>query len=179
MDEIGQNPHLEPRDCDGDCDNSPDFQNGDGVGKRCSKCGLENLTTAHRCDKCKAMLPGNQVARKFPALAQASPDLRMSAEETVQAVVADKGGIENMTALKRSAARQLGDVLIFLTLFKNHIVAHGLITPTGKPSPAYDKYLAGLDRFLRLAALLGVEREARTVLSPLDYIDAGPDGGAE
>ena len=81
-----------------------------------------------------------------------------------------------MSTLQRSLAAKIRDVDILCALNKRTVIHEGVDTPTGRR--AHDRYLAALDRFLRIAALLGLEREARRIdlaraLGRIDSVSGG------
>ena len=91
----------------------------------------------------------------------------MSADQMLAGLVSDKGGADAMTTLQRSLAGKLRDVDVLCALNKRTIVNAGVDTPTGQR--AHDRYLASVDRFIRLAGMLGLEREARHV-DPMERV---------
>jgi hypothetical protein len=129
--------------------------------RTCRSCS----TVTHRgmkCRKCGRFLLANQLRRKDGSRAvYQPPDVLMPLDELLAAIVSDLGGPDTMSALKRSLAGKIRDVDVLLTLNKNQIVKWGLDTPQGRK--AHDRYLTALDRFLRLAAQLGLEREAKRI----------------
>jgi hypothetical protein len=135
--------------------------NGDGP-KVCAKCRADNAPTADRCASCQTWLKGNQAARKHGTFARHQPlDVIMNSDQLLEGLVADKGGADAMSTLARSLAAKLRDTDILLALNKRTIIHEGVDTAPGRK--AHDRYLAALDRFLRIAALLGLEREAKRV----------------
>jgi hypothetical protein len=135
--------------------------NADGP-KVCTKCQAENAATADRCASCQTWLKGNQAARKHGTFARHHPaDVIMTADELLEGLVADKGGAAEMSTLQRSLAAKLRDTDILLSLNKRTVIAEGVDAPAGRK--AHDRYLAALDRFVRLAAMLGLDREAKRV----------------
>ena len=134
--------------------------------RTCNACGTVNKQ-GHRCSHCGRFLPSNQLRRKNGTRAVYQPaSVLMGSDELLNAIVADKGGADSMSALQRSLAAKVRDVDVLLVLNKNAIVRWGIDTPQGRK--AHDRYLQALDRFIRLAAQLGLEREARA-LTPTEY----------
>lgn len=101
-------------------------------------------------------------------------DLRTSADDMLAGIVADKGGAEAMTTLKREYAQQVRTLRVMLDLIGNYLVRNGLTTPRGRIRSAVNKYLEVFDRFDKAAMRLGLEREARQVPSLADYLRSAP-----
>ena len=129
--------------------------------RMCRACGTVNKQ-GYRCNTCGRFLPANQERRTTGETARYQPaEVLMSGDQLLEAIVADKGGANAMSALERSLAAKLRDVDILLTLNKNVIVRAGLSTQEGRR--AHDRYLSALDRFARVAAMLGLDRRAKRV----------------
>jgi len=143
----------------------------------CARCQTSNPTDAELCSQCKSFLLKNQKSRRSGTFAKYQPaDVILTADELFDGVVSDKGGVAEMSTLKRSLAAKLRDADILLSLNKRTIVKDGVETPTGRR--AHDRYLAALDRFVRLAMLLGLDREAKRVptLNEIMHSEEGADG---
>jgi hypothetical protein len=114
------------------------------------------------CWKCGKTLPANRLAAKHNLYAKVKPlDVIMNSDQLLDGLLSDKGGPNAMSTLQRSLAAKIRDTDILLALNKRTAIAEGVDTPAGRR--AHDRYLAALDRFLRIAALLGLEREARRI----------------
>jgi hypothetical protein len=122
----------------------------------CRRCGTANEAGRGRCRKCKSFLFANSEARKDGLFTPRRPrDVQQSADQTLDALIADRGGIESMTALERSAASKLRDVLILLELNKRAVCHEGVETLRGRRS--HERYLSCVDRFIRLCDRLGLQ----------------------
>ena len=88
----------------------------------------------------------------------------------IAGIISDRGGDEALSTLEKAYIRKLADVDITIHLLAADIARRGLLTPAGGVRNVYDKFLAGLDRWDRLAQRLGLGRRARQVPDPLDYI---------
>lgn len=133
----------------------------------CRRCQTPNTVGADECRQCNSYLKRNQKRRKTGHRARHHPDdVLMTADDLLAGVISDKGGIDEMSTLQRSMAAKLRDTDVLLALNKRTLIAEGVDTPTGRK--AHDRYLSALDRFLRIAALLGLEREARRI-TPHEY----------
>jgi len=141
-------------------------------------CGAteRHAVDAHRCARGHA-LHGNQLHRVHGMYSfrdrgdRAVPaDLRTSADDMLAGILADKGGAENLTTLKREYAQQARTLRVMLDLIGNYLVRNGITTPRGNVRSAVNKYLEVFDRFDKAATRLGLEREARQVPSLQDYL---------
>ena len=141
----------------------------DGV--TCSRCGAPSPVGVDACPMCRSFLPGTQAARKSGLYAQHRPtDLQAAVDAMIAGVISDRGGEEALSTLEKAYIRKLADVDITIHLLAADIARRGLLTPAGGVRNVYDKFLAGLDRWDRLAQRLGLGRRARRVPDPLDYI---------
>jgi hypothetical protein len=139
-----------------------------GAGAHATKDGI--------CAKGHA-LPGNTLRKTHGLYSyrdhgdRAIPaDLRMSADEMLAGLIADKGGAENLTTLKREYAQQARTFHVMMDIIGNHLVRNGLTSKTGRVRSAVTKYLEIFDRFDKVAQRLGLEREARQVPSLAAYL---------
>jgi hypothetical protein len=81
--------------------------------------------------------------------------------ERQSSIVADLG--EDLSTVKQDVvARYLEASLVADYLFDN-VVKHGVLTGKGRTRAAVATYLQVLDRVVRLAQLLGLERQQRRV----------------
>lgn len=150
-------------------------------------CGAgPHATTAGMC-AAGHFIVGNQARRTHGLYSfrdqgdRAIPaDLRMSADEMLAGILADKGGAENLTTLKRGYAQQARTFHVMMDLVGNELVRNGLTTKSGRVRSAVTKYLEIFDRFDKCAQRLGLEREARQVPSLSAYLaqaQAAEDNG--
>jgi hypothetical protein len=115
---------------------------------------------------------GNQVARQQPSAAHASLPVQMSADAVLDGLIADKGGADSMSTMQRSAAAKVRDIEILIAMNKSIVVRDGLGSRSGRQ--AHDRTLACLDRWLRLAQLLGTDKSPKPI-NILDAIAQEPD----
>lgn len=131
----------------------------------CTRCGAVCQPDAGRCPnpRCKCFRPHNQVARRTGIYSRVVPaDLRLDADQLKDAIVSDLGGVDELSALEVSTVRKLADVEIMLRLLLHNIVQGGLLTPTsGRVRDVYPAFLAGVDRWDRLASRLGLKRRTK------------------
>jgi hypothetical protein len=78
------------------------------------------------------------------------------------------------------ACGELAFAKFALDQWKQHFIEKGLTTPRGRVRSAYASYLSTLDRYIRLAQMIGLERRARKTQTPAEWL-AGLDerGNAE
>ena len=91
--------------------------------------------------------------------------------EREAAILKDRGGAENVGQLTRDLVRRYLEAGLIADYLSNNIVRHGVLTTKGRTRAAVNTYLHVLDRLHRIAGAIGLERAARQVPSPLDYID--------
>jgi hypothetical protein len=138
--------------------------NGIAVPKVCGRCEAENGPEAERCLRCQSWLVGNPGPRTTGVYARQQPaDLVMTADELERGIVADLGGIENLSTLERSHIRKLRDLEITIRLLAGDIARNNLLTPGGRVRDVYGAFLNGLDRFDRYSQRLGLKRRAKHV----------------
>ena len=119
------------------------------------------------CPRCRCFLPRNQAARVHGLRSRMVPAVeRMNADELIEGIVADLGGPAHLTTLEKSYARKLADVEITIRLLASSIATEGMFTSGHRVRDVYAAFLAGIDRFDRLAQRLGLERRQRQLNSP-------------
>lgn len=139
----------------------------------CPKCGRAVLEGAERCDACGAVQQGNQLARQDGAFARVHPaEVRQSAEEVLTGVLADMGGIEEVSTLERAGAVKIRDLEILLSVLMSDMARHGVLTPAGGTRKTLDRYLGVLDRWVRVVAVLGIKRRPKSVTDLATYLDS-------
>jgi hypothetical protein len=171
-----------PVDCNEDCNEMPSSLNGHRSGFVCRRCGFTNVGGAQRCagrdGKCQSWLPGNAGARTSGIYATQQPiDLRMDAEALTAGIVADLGGLDELSTLERAYVSTLGDVTTTMRLMINDMIVRGFFTPSGNPRRVCELYLSAIDRFDRLGQRVGLKRRARKVAS-LAALLASAEGDA-
>jgi hypothetical protein len=95
----------------------------------------------------------------------------MTADQLMMGIVADLGGESELTTLQRSYIRRLGDVEITIRLLASDIATRGLLTPAGGVRNVYGAFLAGIDRFDKLAQRIGLKRGERPIPTVRQYLD--------
>ena len=84
-------------------------------------------------------------------------------------IKADLG--DDVSALKDHTIEQTGNVLVILRYLGENLMAQGPLTGKGRTRAAATAYLQTLDRYLRLAQLLGLERRPKPVPNPADWLE--------
>lgn len=131
-------------------------------GKPCGRCGTVNEPDAGDCQQCHAFLRGNPgpVTTGLYRVVQPT-DVQAEAEDFIAGVIADRGGQDALSTIERGYVGNLATVATMLRLLTDDISARGMFTRGGTPRRSYTAYLAGVDRYDRLAQRIGVERRAR------------------
>jgi hypothetical protein len=89
-------------------------------------------------------------------------------EEQLTAIRADLG--DDVSTLKAHTINQLGTVLVVLEYLGGNLLADGPLTGKGRQRAALTAYNATLDRFMRLAGLVGLERVAKRAETVKDLL---------
>jgi hypothetical protein len=115
--------------------------------------------------------PGNVAARTHGAWsfergrgeAAVPAPLLQSIDEFRAGVVADRGGLSNLTTVEVALIRRLGELEAVCRLLAGDIAARGAFTPRGRIRHVYRMWLETLDRFDKYCARVGSDRRARSV----------------
>lgn len=78
------------------------------------------------------------------------------------AVVADLGGEDALSTIAESTIHRYVVADALLSWMEGNLLAEGVITPKGKRRAMHNAYLAQLDRVVKLANMLGLDRKARS-----------------
>jgi hypothetical protein len=136
------------------------------------KCGA---TAVHATDPARCERGHNLVGHPGPAWKNGvrqfeqhgervlAPDLRGSINEFRDAVIADRGGVENLTAIEAGYVRRLVELETVVRLLASDLAARGIFTARGRARSTVAHWLATLDRWDRFALRVGIERRARRV----------------
>jgi hypothetical protein len=150
-------------------------------------CGATSThaSDAHRCTK-GHVLVGNRAAFKHGLRAfetRGEPtlpaDLRVSVEDFRQQVVADRGGVENLTAIEAGYIRRLGELETACRLLAGDLASRGLFTPRGRVRGTFGRWLDVLQTWDRYASKLGLERRARSVTVQERLVEAARRAATE
>jgi hypothetical protein len=128
------------------------------------------------CSKGHA-LPGNSLRRThgadaFRTRGEASlpPDVRLTVAEFKSAVISDRGGPEELSAIEAARIGHLAEVETTLRLLASDLATRGLMTAKGRVRSTFTRWLEALDRWERLAGHIGDGRRARQVPSLSAYL---------
>jgi hypothetical protein len=134
-----------------------------GAGVHAEKPGI--------CARGHAM-EGNQLRRTHGVRsfeergAAALPDvLRQTVEEFREAVIRDRGGMDELSTLEAAYVRRLSEVETVARLLASDLASRGLMTPRGRVRGTFSRWLECLDRWDRLAQRVGTDRRGRQVPS--------------
>jgi hypothetical protein len=153
-------------------------------GSVCTRCGCLNAHGRDVCERCHAALKGNQLAfkhgvRRWQTTGTLPDDLRVSVDEFKQQLIADRGGVDTLTAVEAGYLRRLVDIETILRLLTNDLSARGLFTQKGRVRNTVTKWFEALNTWDRFAQRVGVERKPRSVPTLAEYLAsraAEPDG---
>lgn len=134
--------------------------------KRCERCQTDNAANASQCSACGCFLRGNQSAvshglYRYRDRGTLPPNLKVSVDEFREQLILDQGGLDGLSAVRAGLLRLLVDAEVGRRLMMNMVIARGAESKSGRA--AYDRLLATIDRWLRIAEKLGVERKPREV----------------
>jgi hypothetical protein len=87
------------------------------------------------------------------------------------AILTDLGGYENVGTLKADLVERYLETSLIAEWLGGNLLVDGVLTAKGKTRAAATLYLQVLDRLHRLTTLLGLERRARPVQNPADWIE--------
>ena len=99
------------------------------------------------------------------ALLLEQPDIALWHCEQVEAISADLGGASELSALQRASVREVARLEVILAALGNELLDGGVLTGIGAMRAATTAYLQVLDRFVRVAGRVGLERKARKIPS--------------
>jgi hypothetical protein len=98
------------------------------------------------------------------------PDVAAWHTRQVEIITADLGGASELTALKSALVRELARLEVILSVIGDELQRTGVLTGKGKVRALTTLHLKVLDRFMKGAALLGLDRRSRQVSSLRDYL---------
>lgn len=144
----------------------------DGPAVVCQRCGTPAPAGTTNCVKCGVFLPRNEGhvthgLRRYQRTGVLPPDLKTDIDSFRANVISDQGGLDELPAIRAGLIRLLVDCEVGKRLWMNEVIRRGVDSRPGRN--AYDKLLATMDRWMRVAAALGVERQQRDI-SIHDYI---------
>lgn len=136
----------------------------------CPRCGADNAQDASTCVGCHRFLPGNVAAvthggRRALDRPEALTAIAGEREELVKHLGGDP------SLLQADLVTDYARVDVLIESVAANIEVGGIFTPKGSARAAVSLLLTLLDRRMRLATTLGLERKAKPV-NPLDAVRA-------
>jgi len=139
---------------------------------RCSVCAVDAPAGTNNCPKCGSWLTANRGAVRNDRYSKnVPPDLRLSANQLMDGVVSDLGGLSELSTLEVSYIRKLGDLEIVIRGTASDLATRGLMTPGGgKMRPSFDAFVTALGAFDKYASKLGLKRRQRRIPSAAELL---------
>ncbi len=112
--------------------------------------------------------PGNAMAVKTGLRSSLLLEQRDVAEwhrEQVEAIHADLGGASELSSLQRASVREVARLEIILAALGDELIEGGVLTGKGAMRAATTTYLMVLDRFIKIAGVVGLQRQTKRVPS--------------
>lgn len=101
------------------------------------------------------------------------PDVASWHREQVDAISTDLGGDAELSALQRATVREVARLEVILAAPGEELLAGGVLTPKGAMRSATTIYLQVLDRFVKVAATVGLQRRTKRVPSLEEVLRGG------
>ncbi len=122
-------------------------------------------------------LPGNVAAlrhgrRSTVVRRRIEEESRAELAERRQVIVADLGGLDQLSTIAIDVLERYLVAAALLGWMEDRLIVEGVVTTKGKRRSIHRAYLAQLDRVVRLASMLGLERRAQAVPSVEEYVRA-------
>jgi hypothetical protein len=95
------------------------------------------------------------------ALLPEQAEVRVLLREQREAIVADLGGCENVSALRLSLVDRFLTLQALAAWQEGELLKHGLFTARGRTRAVFTALLSTVDRLTRLAIAIGLERKAK------------------
>ena len=136
----------------------------------CPHCRADTPPGAQNCPACHLALPGNTLAMKHGGRRKLDQPAALAAIAEKRAdLVAHLGG--DPSVIQADLVIDYARVDTLIESVAANIERGGVFTPKGSARAAVSMLLSLLDRRLRLATTLGIERRAKPV-NPLDAVRA-------
>jgi hypothetical protein len=130
------------------------------------KCGAMAAHSADptRCEKGHPLpgYPGPALKHGVHSFDNRGPaalpaDLRGSVDAFRAQLIADRGGVEGLTAIEGGYVRRLTELETVARLLASDLAQRGLFTPRGRVRGTFNRWLESLDRWDRFAQRIGSE----------------------
>jgi hypothetical protein len=103
------------------------------------------------------------IARKYPKVDRDDAAVALVIAQSVDAIARDRGGRENLTMLQQRAIDHVVECDLLLQAWREYFREQKPYTRQGRMRTGYTAYLSTLDRWMRLAQIVGMERREKDV----------------
>ena len=143
----------------------------------CQRCSTAAPVGTTNCPRCGVFMPANEGnlrhgLRRYQATGVLPADLKTDIDSFRANVISDQGGLDELPAMRAGLIRLLVDAEVGRRLMFARSSSVASTRP--RAGPAYDRLLSTMDRWMRIALALGLERRQRDAMTLRDYIDAEP-----
>jgi len=114
------------------------------------------------------------INRKYPQVDRDDAAVALVIAQSVDAIARDRGGRENLTTLQQRAIDHVVECDLLLQAWRNYFREQRPYTRQGRMRTGYTAYLSTLDRWMRLAQLVGMDRREKDI-SLHDWLAEGDD----
>lgn len=136
----------------------------------CPRCGADNAHDASTCAACHRFLPGNVAALTHGGRRSLDrPEALAAIAGKREELIGHLGGEPSM--IQADLVTDYARVDVLIESVAANIEVGGIFTPKGSARAAVSLLLSLLDRRLRLATTLGIERKAKPVVSLAEVMD--------
>jgi hypothetical protein len=159
---------------DKDDPTTPDTPTHDEMFARAREAVLDMRGTGQN-EKSGKLEPGNAVALKHGVRSTRillNPDILAWHREQVIAISNDLGGESELSTLQISHVREVARLEVILAALGDELLNAGVLTPKGNMRVCTTAYLHVLDRFVKVASAVGIQRVSKRIES-LQEIMAG------
>jgi hypothetical protein len=112
--------------------------------------------------------------RKYPRVERDYGAVALVIVQTTDAIACDRGGRDNLTTLQQRAIDHVVECDLLLQAWREYFRRERPYTRQGRMRTGYTAYLQTLDRWMRLASLVGLDRRERDV-SIADWLRGDDD----
>ena len=101
--------------------------------------------------------------RKYPRVERDDAAVALVITQTVDAIARDRGGRDNLTTLQQRAIDHVVECDLLLQAWREYFRENRPYTRQGRMRTGYTAYLSTLDRWMRLAQIVGLDRREKDV----------------